>query len=70
MAVLYVTAKEAENALGMSQRSLLRLRNAGILKVGECWIRKIPTNANSDILYDLKACKQALINATLHFNPE
>lgn len=65
LSVQYVTAKEAEDALRLSSRSLLRLRSEGILRVGECWIRKFPTNPNSDVLYDLSACQHALSAATI-----
>lgn len=65
LSVNLVTAREAEIALGLSNRSLQRLRKHGILKIGECWIRKFPANANSDVLYDLPACQHALSAATI-----
>ena len=37
--VNYVTAREAECALGVSIRSLQRLRRQGVLRIGECWIQ-------------------------------
>jgi len=60
----YITARQAEIIFGISARSLLRLRNLGILAVGKCWIRKNPLNANSDVLYDVEACRQAFITET------
>lgn len=65
LSVNYVTSREAESALSMSIRSLHRLRREGILKVGECWIRKFPSNPNSDVLYDLAACRYALNAAAI-----
>lgn len=52
-------------ALCLSPRSLLRLRADGIFEAGKCWIRKVPTNPNSDVLYDLSACQHALSAATI-----
>ena len=65
LTVQLATAREASDALRLSTRSLLRLRNQGILQAGECWVRKFPTNPSSDVLYDLAACKQALNAATI-----
>jgi hypothetical protein len=61
----YATPKEAMAVFGLSPRSLLRLRTDGIFKAGKCWIRKNPTSPNSDVLYNLAACEQALIDATI-----
>jgi hypothetical protein len=63
--VNYVTAREAGCALCISIRSLQRLRRQGVLRIGECWVRKFPNNSNSDVLYDLEACRRALSAATI-----
>lgn len=63
--VRYVTAREAMEALCLSPRSLLRLRADGVFEAGKCWIRKFPANPNSDVLYDLLACQNALSAATI-----
>ena len=36
------------------------MRQAGLLIEGTCWIRKIPQNPNSHVLYDLQACEEVL----------
>jgi len=65
LTVHLATAREASDALRLSPRSLLRLRTQGILRAGECWVRKFPTNPNSPLLYDLAACQHALNAATI-----
>ena len=60
----WVTQSEAADHLRLSQRTLIRLRQDGLLTAGECWHRKIPTNANSHVLYHLAACEDALCVAT------
>jgi hypothetical protein len=47
----WVTQREAADHLCLSERTLIRLRREGLLAAGECWHRKIPTNANSHVLY-------------------
>ena len=51
----WATQRDAAAALKMSERSLQRLRNDGHLPAGQCWIRKIPANLNSHVIYDLAA---------------
>ena len=36
------------------------MRQAGMLVEGTCWIRKIPQNPNSHVLYNLQACEEVL----------
>ena len=36
------------------------MRQAGMLVEGTCWIRKIPQNPNSYVLYNLDACEAIL----------
>lgn len=61
----WVTQREAAAALRISERSLQRLRGAGLLSPGQCWIRKIPANLNSHVLYHLPACEHQLSAATI-----
>ena len=61
----WVTRREAAVALRISERSLLRLRSGGLLPVGKCWVRKVPRNHNSHVLYDLAACEYHLSAATI-----
>jgi len=64
-AAKWATQREAAAALKMSERSLQRLRNDGHLPAGKCWIRKIPANLNSHVIYDLAACEYHLSAATI-----
>ena len=56
----YVSQREAADWLGRSERTLLTMRQAGLLIEGICWIRKIPQNPNSHVLYNLQACEEVL----------
>ena len=55
-----VTQKVASEWLGISERTLLTMRNKGLLIEGTCWRRKIPQNPNSHTLYNLDACEEIL----------
>ena len=59
-----VTQREAAECLCLSERTLIRLRTNGLLAAGTCWYRKIPTNTNSHVVYDVMACRDALSAAT------
>ena len=61
----WATQQEAAAALNISVRTLHRLRNKGLLPAGESWIRKIPSNLNSHVIYDLAACEHYLSKATI-----
>jgi len=61
----WATQREAATALRISERTLQRLRKDGFLPAGECWVRKVPRNMNSHVLYDLVACQQYLVNETI-----
>ena len=56
----WVSQKEAANWLSRSERTLLNMRQAGMLIEGSCWIRKIPQNPNSHVLYHLENCEEVL----------
>ena len=56
----WVSQKEAADWLGRSERTLYKMRFNGLLIQGSCWIRKIPQNPNSHILYNLEACEEVL----------
>ena len=56
----WVSQKEAAEWSGRSERTLYKMRVNGLLIQGSCWIRKIPQNPNSHILYDLEACEEVL----------
>ena len=57
----YYTSKEAAEWLCRSERTLLNMRNQGMLIEGVCWVRKIPQNPNSHVLYDIAACEEVLL---------
>tara|TARA_A100001037_G_C14635297_1_gene407677 strand:+ start:182 stop:448 length:267 start_codon:yes stop_codon:yes gene_type:complete len=50
----------AEELLCLSERSLFRLRQKGILPAGRCWRRTIPDNINSNVIYNIPACLEVL----------
>lgn len=58
----WVTQRVAADQLGISERTLLRWRNAGFLKLGVHYRRKFPA-PNSPLLYRLELCDQAMIQA-------
>ena len=60
MAAKMVTQKVASDWFSISERTLLTMRNSGLLIEGTCWRRKIPQNPNSHTLYDLDACEEIL----------
>ena len=55
-----MTQREASDWLGISERTLYKMRINGLLIQGTCWRRKIPQNPNSHILYNLPACEEVL----------
>ncbi len=59
--VKWVSQKTASAYLGISERTLYKMRKREVLTEGNCWRRKIPTNPNSHILYNLEDCEQRLI---------
>ena len=56
----WYSQKEAAEYLGRSERTLLTMRELGLLTEGTCWMRKIPRAKNSHCLYDLEACEAVL----------
>ena len=57
----YVPQKIAAEYFSVSERTLLKMRQTGMLIEGSCWRRKIPQNPNSHVLYNLDACEEVLI---------
>ena len=55
----WVPSRAAADYLQVSERTLLRWRDAGLLKLGVHYRRKFPA-ANSPLLYQLQACEQAM----------
>jgi predicted site-specific integrase-resolvase len=58
----WVAQRVAADQLGISERTLLRWRTAGFLKLGIHYRRKFPA-PNSPLLYHLELCEQAMIQA-------
>ncbi len=56
----YFSQREASDYLGRSERTLYTMRASGVLIEGTCWVRKIPCNVNSHVLYDVQACEEVL----------
>jgi hypothetical protein len=54
--------RQAADHLGVSERTLLRWRMAGLLKPGQHFRRKFP-NPNSPLLYHLERCDEAMTTA-------
>ncbi len=59
---LWVPQRAAADELGVSERTLLRWRAAGLLKLGVHYRRKFPA-ANSPLLYQLELCDKAMTDA-------
>lgn len=60
----WVVQSAAASHLSMSERSLLRLRNAGVLRQGKHWRYALPSR-RSRVLYQLELCEKELIKATM-----
>ena len=59
---LWVPQREAADQLGISERTLLRWRVAGLLQPGQHYRRKFPAT-NSPLLYKLELCEKAMTDA-------
>ena len=59
---MWVPQRVAADDLGISERTLLRWRSAGLLKLGVHYRRKFP-NPNSPLLYKLELVEQAMAEA-------
>lgn len=59
---LWVPQRAAAEELGVSERTLLRWRAAGLLKPAEHYRRKFPAT-NSPLLYHLERCEEAMTAA-------
>ena len=56
----WVRTPAAVEALCLSEKTLLRLRQRKVLKAGDCWRRTIPNNRNSHVIYNIPACQEVL----------
>ena len=59
----WLTARETAAFLRVSERQLLRWRQAGIFEAGVHFRRKFPS-ANSALLYQIKLCEKAMCDAS------
>lgn len=57
---LWVTTSQASDLLGISSKTLFRLRQSGLLKAGHHWVRKNPAAQSSDLLWQIQRCEIAL----------
>lgn len=53
----WVSQRAAADYLGVSERTLLRWRKAGLLQAGDHFVRKFPA-PNSPLVYSLERCEQ------------
>ena len=60
---MWACARLARDYLGVSEKTLARWRDSGLLKAGKHWRRKFPTG-NSPVLYHLRLCEEAMGEAT------
>jgi hypothetical protein len=56
------TSREAADHFRISERTLCRWRQTGLIELGKHYRRKFP-NANSPLLYSLALCDQAMNDA-------
>jgi hypothetical protein len=59
----WAVQRDAAARLGISERTLHRWRNAGLLRAGEHYRRKFPS-PNSPLLYHLERCEQSMNEAS------
>jgi predicted site-specific integrase-resolvase len=60
LATPWATQRAAADYFQISERTLLRWRNAGLLELGVHYRRKFPV-VNSPLLYHLEVCEQAIL---------
>ncbi|MFM8661892.1 MAG: hypothetical protein ACKOCI_11245 [Cyanobium sp.] len=60
MQLLWLPTAEASLQLGISRKTLFRLKKQGVLKQEHQWSRKNPTRRCSDLLWHLQRCQLAL----------
>lgn len=59
-ACLWISTGEASAHLGISRKTLFRLKKGGILKQQRHWARKNPASPSSDLLWHVQRCEMAL----------
>jgi hypothetical protein len=57
---LWVPTAQASLLLGISRKTLFRLKKEGILKPERHWARKNPSRRCSDLLWHIQRCQLAL----------
>ena len=57
---LWIPTAQASLLLGISRKTLFRLKNQGILKPERHWARKNPSRRCSDLLWHIQRCQLAL----------
>jgi len=59
-ALLWIPTAQASIQLGISRKTLFRLKKQGILKQQHHWSRKNPASRCSDLLWHIQRCQLAL----------
>ena len=59
-ACLWISTGEASAHLGISRKTLFRLKKREILKQQRHWARKNPASPSSDLLWQVQRCEMAL----------
>lgn len=57
---LWIPTAQASVLLGISSKTLFRLKKLGILKQERHWARKNPARRSSDLLWHIQRCQMAL----------
>lgn len=57
---LWIPTAQASVMLGISRKTLFRLKQQGILKPERHWARKNPARRSSDLLWHIQRCQLAL----------
>lgn len=57
---LWIPTAQASVLLGISSKTLFRLKKQGILKPERHWARKNPARRSSDLLWHIQRCQLAL----------
>ena len=57
---LWIPTAQASALLGISSKTLFRLKKQGILKPERHWARKNPARRSSDLLWHIQRCQLAL----------
>ena len=60
----WMTCAELAEGMGISERTIYRLRKDGVFKEGKDFRRKIPDNPRSSLIYNRESCEKAYFLVT------